>query len=194
MADGELGEKRTVARGSSFTTPEDEPLTKAWIGISEDAIVGSDQKRDVFFKAFNDYYESIKPAYCLKRKNKLVERRLRNFLAECLGFAGCFAKATNARPSGTKNDEVLYLATALLNKFHITLVSESCEPPLKFVSCWRLLKDQPKFDLILSTPAPPTDTSRKQDEDEDEINEKVEVEEFKRPIGHNRAKAIGSRA
>lgn len=162
MGNSEVCEKKNVARDNSFTTLEDEALTKAWIRILEDAIVGSDQRGDVFFKVFDDYYESIKPAYCPK------------ILAECFQFAGCVAKLTNARPIGTNNNDVLHLATALLNKLHITSVSKSCGLPFKFVSCWHFLKNHPKLDLMLNPPAPPTDTSMQQDEHEDEISERIE--------------------
>lgn len=49
------GEKKKAARGRSLTK-EENSLTNTWIRVSENAIVGSDQKGEVFFKDTNDYH------------------------------------------------------------------------------------------------------------------------------------------
>lgn len=41
---------KKTSRGSFFTSPEDEAMTNAWIRVSEESIIESDQKRDVFLK------------------------------------------------------------------------------------------------------------------------------------------------
>lgn len=143
---------RRPARVSSFTMQEDEALAKAWIRISEDAVVRSDQKGEVFYKAVNSYHDAIKPCYCQKRKGKSVERRVRKILSNFLSFASCISKISNAQPIGTAADDVLHLATAIFNKVEISSVTESFSPPL-LLSCWKLLKDNPKFDVLLNLPA-----------------------------------------
>lgn len=74
-------------RGAGFTSEEDGLLTKAWVRISEDAIVGSEQKGEVFYKAINDYYDATRPPHSTQRTVKSIERRVRKILSECLLLA-----------------------------------------------------------------------------------------------------------
>lgn len=60
------------ARGSSFTTIEDTFLTRAWIFISEDAVVGTEHKGEVFYSSVKDYFESNKLQYCSTRNLKSI--------------------------------------------------------------------------------------------------------------------------
>ena len=81
--------------------------------MSEDAVVGSDQKGEVFYHSINDFYGTLRPSYYAKRDIKSVERRVRKILAEHLSFAGCVAKMHNTSPSGTTYEDIIHLATAL---------------------------------------------------------------------------------
>lgn len=166
--------------------------------MSEDSIVGSDQKGEIFYRSIAEHYDATKPAWCSGRTVKSVERRMRKLLTECLSFAACVARVSNAQPSGTTSDDVLHLATALHNKLEITSVTESCGAPFKYFSCWKLLKDHPKFDLLLhpppppATPEPPAATADGYDGDateEGDGSEASNAEQFRRPMGRKRAKA-----
>lgn len=177
---------------------EDVALTKAWVRVSEDAIIGSDQKGEAFYRAVSEYFDTIKPSYCTNRNAKSVERRVRKLLSECLSFAACVARVTNAQPSGTNGDDVLHLATALYNKYDIRSVEESCGGPFKHLECWHLLKDHPKFDLMLNPPeserSTPQTVDEQDDNEEDGEIEGSEAESFRRPIGRKRSKALDSKA
>lgn len=183
------------ARGSSFTTPEDEALAKAWARVSEDAVTGSDQKGEVFFKAVHDLFDTLKPGYCQARPVKSTTRRAKKILTECLAFSGCVAKVRNARPSGASNNDIFHLATAMLNKVQISSVTDDCGPPFKFHAAWRVLKDHPKFELYCNPPKPQTanaETPPPDDESDNDEN-KSNSEEYKRPIGRKRAKAADAK-
>lgn len=117
--------------------------------------MGSDQKGEMFYKSINEYYPTIKLAYCLRRNDMSVELLIRKILAECLYFASCVAKINNARQSGTSKEDVMYLATALFNKLELSSVSDDCGPPVKFTSCWCIVKDHHKFDVLLKQSNPP---------------------------------------
>lgn len=137
-------------RGSSFTTSKDEAVVKAWVRVSEDAIVGSDQRGDAFYKAINELYKTLKPWYVQKRNNRLVVRPLRKILSECLSFSASVAKVSNCQPSGTNTADVIHLATSMFNKMEVASTKEDSGPPFKFLSCWSILKDHSKFDLLLN--------------------------------------------
>lgn len=188
-------------RGNSFATEEDEALTKAWIRVSEDSIVGSDRKGEMFYKAIAEHYDITKPAWCTTRTAKSVERRIRKLLTETLSFASYVARITNAQPSGTTANDVVHLATALYNKIEITSVAQSCGPPFKHQTVWQLLKDHPKFDLLLhpptpSEPAPPVEIEGEEERENGYGNnseDNNESESFRRPLGRKRAKACDAK-
>lgn len=94
-----------------------------------DAIVGIDQKVEVFHRCVNEFYEIIKPAYQARHNDKSIELCIGKVLAECLSFAGCVAKISNSRPNGCSDDDVVYLATALYNKLQVSTAIEDCRLP-----------------------------------------------------------------
>ena len=177
-------------------------MTKAWLRVSEDAIVGSDQKGETFYKAITEHFDITKPGWCKSRTVKSIERRMRKILSETLSFASSVARITNAQPSGTTADDVIHLATAFFNKLEITSVTQSCGPPFKHQTCWQLLKDHPKFDLLLHPPTPSEPSklvvTGGEDEEENDHGDGSEVggeaEQFKRPIGRKSAKACDSKS
>ena len=113
-------------RGSSFTTRKDEALTKAWIRVSEEAVIGADQKGDVFYKAIDEYYETIQPQTSPKRKLKSIESRVKTIISETLSLVGCVAKVIKTQPSGTTSAEVVHLATAIFKRMKITWDADDC--------------------------------------------------------------------
>lgn len=147
--------KKKAPTGSSFTIPEDKVLTRAWVHILEDGIVGSDQKGEIFYKSINEYNSTIKLAYCPCRIDKLGERRIRKILAECLSFADCMAKINNARASGTLEEDFIHMASAFFNKLEISSVLDDCGPLFQFMSFCCILKDHPKLNVLLNQPNPP---------------------------------------
>lgn len=197
-----IGAKKKVARGRSFSTAEDEAMTNAWVRVSEDAIVGSDQKGETFFKAIADLYATLKPAYCQHRTTESVKKRVKKLLQECLMFGTHVAKINRAQPSGTNSDDVVHLATALYNKLEISSVTDSSGPPFKFLSCWTILKEHPKFDVLSQPPEKRnTDESATQESARnDETNSDAAIEAaagfepYSRPVGRKRAKQLDARS
>lgn len=124
-------DRRKAPRGSSFTTLNDEEVAKAWIQISEDDIVASDQKEELFFKAINYYYDVIKLSYCHRRIITSLERSVKKTLRELQAFPGCGARVHNARRSGTNCQDVLHLDTSLFTKRLISSVKEKCSSHFK---------------------------------------------------------------
>lgn len=88
-------EKRKVAHGSSFTTPEDEAITEAWIHVSENSIIGSDQKREAFNRSINKIYGRFKLSYYQNRTCESVKKKMKKILQEYLYFGSHIARTTN---------------------------------------------------------------------------------------------------
>lgn len=52
-----------VRRGSCFCTVEDMAISKAWISVREDSIVGVELKDDTFYMSVHELFSSkVKPA------------------------------------------------------------------------------------------------------------------------------------
>lgn len=190
------GWTKKTSRGSSFTTPEDEAMTKAWVRVSEDSIIGSDQKGEIFFKAIHELYNETKPSYCQLRSAESVKKRVKKILQDCLLFSSCVAKVNNNQPSGTNYSDCIHLATAIYNKKDILSVSDECAPKFKYITCWEILKNHPKFDLM-NQPRKQSSSRRGETEAANDGGESSltgeEAEEFSHPIDCKRAKVIDSR-
>lgn len=159
-----VAEKKRHQRGSSFKTVEDEYIVNSWIRVSEDSVVGAEQKGETFYREITEYYNSIRPSYRPQRSTESIKKRVKKLLCDCQAFGGCVARVTRVRPSGASDEDVLHLATALFNKLNISSVQEECGPEFRHLSCWKILKDHPKFELILHPPTAktsdePTDTN-----------------------------------
>lgn len=56
------------------------------------------------------------------------------------------------RLSGTSSEDIIHLATTLLNKCEIKSVQETCDPLFRIFSTWRIIKVHLKFYLLLNPP------------------------------------------
>lgn len=153
------------ACGSCFVPVEEKALTKSWICLSEDNIIGSDPKGEVLFTAVNNYYDTIKPSSFPNKNFNSVERRVCKIRSNPLSFPSYVAKVTNAQPSGMKSVNVLYHSTGIYTKLKMSSVSESCAPLFNHLEFWYLLKEHLKLDrlvnpLTLNSSAPNTKEDR----------------------------------
>ena len=92
---------------------------------------------------------------------------------------------------------MLHLTTALFNNLYISAITGSYDPPFRHLTCWHLLKDHRKFDLLLNSPAPDPPTPRtpsaldeQDEEDADRDKEPNDAEVYRRPIGPKRPKTL----
>lgn len=142
-----VGKKKKSSRGSTFITPEGGIVTTAWIRVTKDVIVGTDEKEEVFYSSINDHHHLIEPSYCPNRNVKFIDCREQKALLKCLAFEGFVEKATSTQPSRKTGDNVEHSTIALYNELQISSITEDSESPFKFMSCWIQLKKDPKFEL-----------------------------------------------
>lgn len=74
--------------------------------VYEKAVVKSDQDREIFYKAVNNYFESAEIAYYPSRTVKSIKRRAKKVLLESLRFASCKAKVTNVQLTRTNKKTI----------------------------------------------------------------------------------------
>ena len=127
-------QKKGGSRGSSFTPSEDEAIAKAWIAVSENAIVGAEQKGTVFFEAVRDVYnDKFKPANRDRRTMDSVKTRCRTIHKECMRFAACHARVVRSHPTCVSIGDIVNMATALYNGIEINGVEDDCGKPFRFI-------------------------------------------------------------
>lgn len=192
-------ENRTK-RGSGFSASEDACMARAWITVSEDAVVGSEQKGDVFFRSVHDLYvNKFKPPSKPYRSFESVKKRTKLIVKSCTAFAACSARIIRAKPSGANEADYRRLATALYNEREIKNEDDDPGPPFKFEDAYEILRDHPKFLMALdiSTADLPlsdkTDTSDLKSDFEKAREDASEEIELTRPVGRRKAKAMEGR-
>eukprot|EP00918_Siedleckia_nematoides_P039557 GHVU01086042.1.p1 GENE.GHVU01086042.1~~GHVU01086042.1.p1 ORF type:complete len:277 (-),score=38.62 GHVU01086042.1:1947-2777(-) len=106
-------------------------------------------------------------------------------------FSGHYAAASLLNQSGTSSDDVVNAA--------LTLYQSDTGGPFKFLHCWRILSEQPKWSVynedVAGHKAKPTDVTRKRsvavalEDDASEGTVKDQLISEKRPFGSRAAKA-----
>lgn len=151
-------------RGSNYTSAEDESIARAYIAVTTDPIVGSDQKGGTFYERIYDAYKDKKPTDCAVRPFNSIETRCKQILTNCTRFSACYASAKALKRSGTNEADNIRLATAFFNKKNVERPSDDVGPKFKFMPSWLVLRILPKFQAGGSTP---TRASASDDEAED---------------------------
>jgi len=99
---------------------EDMLLVSAWLNVSLDPVVGSNQSRDAFWKRIEAYYHSNKD-FPSTRNKKSMQGRWSTINTMVQKFCGYYAQAVRAKKSGTTAEEtvrgVSYAASFILYKF-----------------------------------------------------------------------------
>lgn len=77
------GKKKAVAqegseggahRGNNYTIEEDLCLISAWLNVSRDPIVGTNQTYEAYWDRITSYYDQHKPKYSSRTKKSLQHR------------------------------------------------------------------------------------------------------------------------
>lgn len=104
---------KKMARGSSFKVAQDEQMMKAWVRVSKDAVIGSDQKWEAFLKATHELCNKTKNSNFQLRSAEFVKKRTKNILKNRFMFHPCVARVNNNLPSVTSHANCVHLATLL---------------------------------------------------------------------------------
>ena len=122
-------------KGLRFTFEEDERLCRCWLRITEDPIVGTQQKLDAFWKRVTDLFNSELVGPSLRAQKALSNRWQK--IARCVNvFVGCYRRASSLRPSGEDTEWAMKQAH--------TFYKEKDRVAFNFLHCWQILKTCPK--------------------------------------------------
>lgn len=86
--DGCLKPKPRIKRDCGFTVAEDVTVAKARVAVNKQAIVGAEQKEDVFYNSIHEIYSTMnKSAVASARQFESTKKRTKQVWKACTAFA-----------------------------------------------------------------------------------------------------------
>ncbi|CAL1407086.1 unnamed protein product [Linum trigynum] len=139
----------TGKRGPNWRPNEDEILCRAWVSISEDGAVGTNQKYTRLWERVAAEHQKWDPTTI--RTAVAMESRMRIICYHCNAWKGVLQRAQRHQSSGTNQFDVEKEARAIYKQ-------ENGNKAFDFEHCFEILRNCPKWysnpDLLVS-PIPP---------------------------------------
>lgn len=181
------------SRGFGFTSKEDIAVVRAWLNVSEDPVVGSDQKASQFYERVAEIYnDRLKPSHCSTRNALSLRRRFDCIKANCVRFSACYSAVKRLKPTGVSYSDIIRLATASFNKVKVAHPSDNTGRTFRFLEAWEVVNGHPKFQVQVEQ------IKKNVGEETEGQNEFASCtnssKTFERPMGRKRAKAEQKKA
>lgn len=136
------------ARGKNWTSGEDEALCLAWLDVSQDPIVSTNQKAETLYDRIHQKFAEI-----CREKNLAVDPELRGIKGiksrwsivnkGVSKFAGCLAQIKARQQSGASPEDELQQALLLYNTKE--------KAPFSMMHCFKILVSAPKWSLHIAS-------------------------------------------
>lgn len=122
--------------------------------VSEDPILGSDQKEGNFYERFREEYIKDKPSELFTFHTAVsIQNRIKAMSTKLRRFSNAYNSAIDRKPSGAQEDDIVRLATGLYNGKVMKSVNDNPGRPFQFFASWKELRDMPKFNVEKSKEA-----------------------------------------
>lgn len=132
----------TKSRGKNWMIGEDESLCRAWLDISQDPVVSTNQKAETLYAKIQQKYAEI-----CRENNVATDPDLRGvksiksrwcFINKGASkFAGCLSQIKSRQQSGASPEDVLHQA--------LLLFSTKEGGPFNLMHCFKILEHAPKW-------------------------------------------------
>ncbi|XP_073025136.1 glutathione S-transferase T3-like [Primulina eburnea] len=124
---------------SILTKVEDEVLARSFVTISDDPIIGNDQKTDDFWGRIANYYNENRPTGTPNRIASVIRSYWQNTIPKKVyRFNAKYNSIYSAYRSGHSDEDVLWLA---YEKYR----NENNGVAFNLEHVWRIVKDRPMF-------------------------------------------------
>ncbi|XP_020254358.1 glutathione S-transferase T3-like [Asparagus officinalis] len=136
------------SRGKSFLQEEDQILCATWLEISQDPVLGSNQKKDKLWERISAlFHERISNVYTGHRSPKSLSCRMQLIMKAISKFRGCIRQVERLNPSGASELDI--------NKRARIIFAEDPEEKRGFLfdHVWPILKDAEKWANISVMPS-----------------------------------------
>ena len=137
MGSPEGGPARTGCKGKNFTRVEEEQLCKSVMLVSQDRVVGNQQKAGIFWERITEHYnenrpDGVRPLRSLETKWGLIKHNVSK-------FCGIYSQIERLHKSGSNAADTMRDAKELYRQ------KSAKNTDFLFEHCWLLLKDCPRW-------------------------------------------------
>ncbi|XP_074337428.1 glutathione S-transferase T3-like [Apium graveolens] len=115
---------------------EDKLLISAWLNVSTDPMIGTDQKGEIFWERIREYCEESIPGL-IKRGGIAIKKRWQRINEGAQRYGACYDQAERRVGSGSNLDNI----TRLAHELHIAKYKKKSN----FDKHWNELRRQPKW-------------------------------------------------
>ncbi|XP_073120876.1 glutathione S-transferase T3-like [Henckelia pumila] len=123
---------------STWTKVEDEVLARSFVTISDDPIIGNDQKADAFWRRVVGYYNENRPPSSNNRSENVIRSHCHNTIQKKVNrFNANYNSIYNLYRSGHSDEDIL--------RFAYEYREENNGVAFNLEHVWRIVKDRPMF-------------------------------------------------
>ncbi|KAJ1258458.1 hypothetical protein BS78_10G076600 [Paspalum vaginatum] len=206
-------EKKGVSsRGASFTHEEELLLCAAYLNVSRDPIVGTNQTSETYWQRITNYYNENRKHWP-ERSCDSLNSKFRSIASDTSFFVSCKGFVDRIQKSGqTEDDRVrnccishcLHTHAFRIHQVHffsrLTQIKAACErfkdlkkgKDFQFLHCWRVLRGTRKWEDYVEK----NNAKRKGNNDSPDslaaTSDTDSPQEIPRPIGRDKAKKMRS--
>jgi hypothetical protein len=128
---------RPATKGKNFQAEEEVQLTKSVLAISQDPIIGNQQKNSAFWNRIFEHFRKHKPR--TDRTARSLDSKWGQIKHDVGEFIGCHKQVTKNKPTGTSTEDIIRLAKEMYQ------VKSAKGSEFTFFHCWVLVKDFPRW-------------------------------------------------
>lgn len=184
-----MSHEAETTRGGNFTTAEDVLIARAYVRVTEDPIIGSEQKGGTFHDRVHAEYVVTKPSHIVHtRTSSSIQNRLKLISKQVRRFSTAYNTAKDCKPSGTSADDVIRIATGLFNGKPMKVATDDPGKPFQFFDAWEIMRKLPKFQAALKKDTETVASGSSSGPGEGEDEKVVKSEGFYRNATQDRAK------
>ena len=133
----EGGHAKPGVKGKNFNRAEEEQLCRSVLFVSQDRIVGNQQRAGVFWERITEHYDDHRPD--APRPQRSLETKWGLIKHDVSSFCGVYSQVLRLNKSGTSIADTLRHARELFRQ------KSAKKAEFAFEHCWAILKDHPKW-------------------------------------------------
>ena len=128
-----------VSKGQNYVREEERQLTRSVLAISQDPIVGNQQRATSFWERIGEHYEEHRPIGMGFRGSRSLESKWGLIKHDLGKFIGVFQQVQSLHPSGRSAADLLQMSRDLWR------TKSAKNTDFMFEHCWLLVKDFPRW-------------------------------------------------
>ncbi|KAL6902154.1 hypothetical protein ACP4OV_005030 [Aristida adscensionis] len=133
------GTKGSQGRTKNFRDKEDRLLVSAWLNVSMDPILGTEQSQTSYWARIYDYFHANK-SFESDRSQSSLMNRWSAIQHDVNIFCGCVTRIEDRNQSGASIADKVYC-----KRLYTLQEEDKKNRKFAFMHCWKILKDSPKW-------------------------------------------------